>query len=296
MLVDPSNPTAGIDGDRRYSPGGASHRDEFPIPVGDGAGRIGPQSAGRRRDVVGARAVPIHRPDLACHHQAIRAGARLWPICRRHHQDRIRPLPGERSRRCAAKFSSCATIRPRTRSWPARSLKPMRRCCRRKLGRSPSEGELYIAHFLGAGGAARLISSAAANPTASAASYFPDCRARQCVDLLRPLDRRAAQPRASAQHSHRALRCGGAVAAQHAGERGRASRYRGKSKLAASPRLAATRPAAASAVAASDSPATHYVRTVPIYPAPSPQPRIPARQQPPLRFRQRRPPFPIPPG
>ncbi len=42
-----------------------------------------------------------------------------------------------------------------------------------KLGRAPSEGELYIAHFMGAGGAARLISSAAANPNASAASYFP---------------------------------------------------------------------------------------------------------------------------
>ena len=42
-----------------------------------------------------------------------------------------------------------------------------------KLGRSPSEGELYIAHFLGAGGAARLISLAAGNPHASAASYFP---------------------------------------------------------------------------------------------------------------------------
>jgi hypothetical protein len=42
-----------------------------------------------------------------------------------------------------------------------------------KLGRSPSEGELYIAHFMGAGGAARLISLAAANPNASAASYFP---------------------------------------------------------------------------------------------------------------------------
>jgi hypothetical protein len=42
-----------------------------------------------------------------------------------------------------------------------------------KLGRSPSEGELYIAHFLGAGGAARLISAAAGNPNASAASLFP---------------------------------------------------------------------------------------------------------------------------
>jgi transglycosylase-like protein with SLT domain len=41
-----------------------------------------------------------------------------------------------------------------------------------KLGRPPSEGELYIAHFLGAGGAARLIALAANSPGASAASYF----------------------------------------------------------------------------------------------------------------------------
>jgi len=43
----------------------------------------------------------------------------------------------------------------------------------KKLGRAPSEGELYIAHFLGAGGAARLISAAASNPTAKATQYFP---------------------------------------------------------------------------------------------------------------------------
>jgi hypothetical protein len=41
-----------------------------------------------------------------------------------------------------------------------------------KLGRPPSEGELYIAHFLGAGGAARLITLAANSPGASAADYF----------------------------------------------------------------------------------------------------------------------------
>jgi hypothetical protein len=43
-----------------------------------------------------------------------------------------------------------------------------------KLGRQPSEGELYIAHFLGAGGAARLISLAAGNPNAKATDYFPN--------------------------------------------------------------------------------------------------------------------------
>src|ERR1700734_579357 len=38
----------------------------------------------------------------------------------------------------------------------------------KKLGRAPSEGELYIAHFLGAGGAAKLISAANSNPDTKA--------------------------------------------------------------------------------------------------------------------------------
>ena len=42
----------------------------------------------------------------------------------------------------------------------------------RRLGRAPSEGELYIAHFLGAGGAAKLI-GATANSNNSAAELFP---------------------------------------------------------------------------------------------------------------------------
>jgi hypothetical protein len=44
----------------------------------------------------------------------------------------------------------------------------------KKLGRPPSEGELYIAHFLGAGGAARLISLASSDPDAKATQYFPN--------------------------------------------------------------------------------------------------------------------------
>jgi hypothetical protein len=43
---------------------------------------------------------------------------------------------------------------------------------RQRLGRSPSEGELYIAHFLGVGGAARLITLAATNPAARASHFF----------------------------------------------------------------------------------------------------------------------------
>ena len=41
------------------------------------------------------------------------------------------------------------------------------------LGRKPTDGELYMAHFLGASGAARFINAAQANPNAKAASYFP---------------------------------------------------------------------------------------------------------------------------
>ena len=42
-----------------------------------------------------------------------------------------------------------------------------------RLGRTTSEGELYIAHFLGAGGAAKLISAAEDTPSARADTLFP---------------------------------------------------------------------------------------------------------------------------
>ncbi len=42
------------------------------------------------------------------------------------------------------------------------------------LGRKPTSGELYLAHFLGAGGAKRLIQLERTNPNASAAAAFPD--------------------------------------------------------------------------------------------------------------------------
>ncbi len=42
-----------------------------------------------------------------------------------------------------------------------------------KLGRQPSDGELYIAHFLGANGASRLIGHAESHPDKSAVQAFP---------------------------------------------------------------------------------------------------------------------------
>jgi hypothetical protein len=41
------------------------------------------------------------------------------------------------------------------------------------IGRPPTEGELYIAHFLGADGAAKLIGAAASQPTTRGADMFP---------------------------------------------------------------------------------------------------------------------------
>ncbi len=41
------------------------------------------------------------------------------------------------------------------------------------IGRQPSEGELYIAHFLGSDGAGKLIGAAATQPQAKAAELFP---------------------------------------------------------------------------------------------------------------------------
>ncbi len=65
-----------------------------------------------------------------------------------------------------------------------------------KLGRAPSEGELYIAHFLGAGGAARLITLAAGNPNAKAVTYFPNA-ARANSPIF--YDRTTGTPRTLAQ-------------------------------------------------------------------------------------------------
>ncbi|MGB8103233.1 MAG: transglycosylase SLT domain-containing protein [Pseudolabrys sp.] len=45
------------------------------------------------------------------------------------------------------------------------------------IGRQPSSGELYIAHFLGADGAGRLINGAAKQPHARAAAMFPHAAA-----------------------------------------------------------------------------------------------------------------------
>jgi hypothetical protein len=43
-----------------------------------------------------------------------------------------------------------------------------------KIGRRPTDSELYMAHFMGVGGAAKLIGNAEDNPRASGARLFPN--------------------------------------------------------------------------------------------------------------------------
>src|SRR4030081_2012644 len=46
-----------------------------------------------------------------------------------------------------------------------------------KIGRRPTDGELYMAHFMGVGGAAKLIANAEDNPQGSGARLFPNAAA-----------------------------------------------------------------------------------------------------------------------
>src|SRR5258705_7697355 len=46
-----------------------------------------------------------------------------------------------------------------------------------KIGRRPTDAELYMAHFMGVGGAGKLIANAEDNPQATAARMFPNAAA-----------------------------------------------------------------------------------------------------------------------
>jgi hypothetical protein len=129
-----------------------------------------------------------------------------------------------------------------------------------RLGRSPTEGELYIAHFLGAGGAARLISSAAANPNASAASYFP-VAAHANTSIF--YDRATGAPRTLADVRN-VLTARYDVAARSRPSMPASAIAQADIPPANIP--PAARAAASANSAASESLPTHFVRTIPIYP------------------------------
>ena len=130
-----------------------------------------------------------------------------------------------------------------------------------KLGRSPSEGELYIAHFMGVGGAARLIASAAASPNASAASYFP-IAARANAPIF--YDRSTGRPRTLAEVRN-ILTARYEVAARSHPSGSAVAQVDVAPRAAPAVRSAPTLDPATPTV-----PLSHPVRTVPIVPAAAP--------------------------
>ena len=72
--------------------GVAVDRHQLSVSVDHRQDRIRAQSVGAGVDLDSQGPVPVYRPDLARHGEAGRRFARLWPICRRHHQDFRRPL------------------------------------------------------------------------------------------------------------------------------------------------------------------------------------------------------------
>ena len=130
----------------------------------------------------------------------------LRPLCRRHIALGGRALRGVGSRHArgdhaAAQRSASERddggrlTRNNATAWSARTRPPAER------------GELYIAHFLGADGAGKLIDAASSQPQASAAAMFPQRGRGQSQHLLRQLWPRA-QRRRGLRQADRAFRHG----------------------------------------------------------------------------------------
>ena len=73
------------------------------------------------------------------------------------------------------------------------------------IGRRPTDGELYMAHFMGVGGAAKLITNAEDNPHASARADVSERGRGQPFDLLRPRGARAQRLRSLFGADRRAM-------------------------------------------------------------------------------------------
>jgi hypothetical protein len=131
----------------------------------------------------------------------------------------------------------------------------------KRIGRSPTEGELYIAHFFGPGGAGKLIGLVGSNPQASAADAFPQAaRANRTIFYDRQGNvRSVAGVYAELVRRYQVASVGlGAVVA---------------SAPPMAPKVPPTGPVAiANAVAASAVPATRSSQSVPVSPSPQPSP------------------------
>ena len=90
------------------------------------------------------------------------AGARLWPLCRRHRAVCGRALRGGRSRHaCGDHAAAQRSGRQRDDGGRASRATMPSSLVSATSAAQPTEGELYIAHFLGSDGAGKLINGAA---------------------------------------------------------------------------------------------------------------------------------------
>jgi len=122
-----------------------------------------------------------------------------------------------------------------------------------QVGRKPTDGELYIAHFLGADGAAELISLAENRPNARADRHFPAAaRANRPIFYSRGRPRTVAQVYKNLVRHHQKLDAKGAAqtAARAESSPAAASRKAAKSQSIAVAQQVAETPAAQSSVSA----------------------------------------------
>ena len=108
-----------------------------------------------------------------------------------------------RSGRCAARSSTCAASPRRRRRWPAEFASDNRAYLERRLGRPAEPVDLYLAHFLGAGGAARFLRAHDANPTPPPPRSCRPRRAPIAGSSTIATARRAASPRSASASPRR---------------------------------------------------------------------------------------------
>ena len=162
---------------RSDSPGRAIDRNQLRLSAHDGEDRVQLQSLRTGFDLVGERALSVHRSDVAWHHEAGRGRARAGPLRRRHY---ARAADGHYDVSDPAMRAAILRLRsdPQASAMLAGALtRNNAALVGSNIGRKPTNGELYIAHFLGADGAGKLINGAASRPQASAAAMFPHAAA-----------------------------------------------------------------------------------------------------------------------
>ena len=163
-------------GHRRDPPGGSARPARASI-ICSPRRRSNPISIRRAQAQTSSaqRAVPVHRPDLARHDEASRARrSATATMPTRSAQDATGAIEVADPACAARDPAACATTRPRTPLMAGAFTRTNAAQLAARLGRQPTEGELYIAHFLGADGAGKLDQPRSAiSRKRAAATLFP---------------------------------------------------------------------------------------------------------------------------